>query len=214
MKRFVLGLACASAFTAIVGTQPSQASDCTDRWISPSTDQQECLDPTLQIVSQAHTSASDPGLDASEASEDPLDMGEIDFASLLDLEQGLSELIKGLEINALEGSATELVQHLKACQPYRYSFALAFMPEMAISQTVMGDSNGNCAVDVTLAMPDEGIEEPLAQCQFSPASIALLTDDQAYAEAQALDSNNWDGIGEMSPERGIAIFERECQSIQ
>jgi len=126
----------------------------------------------------------------------------------------MADLLEGLEIRTLEGSATGLVDHLKQCQPYRYSFALEFMPEMAISQNVIGDRNGNCAVNVSLNMPELGGEETVARCQFTPSSIATLTDDLAYAEAQAFDRNDWDAIAQTSPERGSAIFERECQSVE
>lgn len=222
MKRLSLGLAIASTLVAALGNQPSQASDCINYWTNPNTGQQECLGKELQIIQppQAPTSvspsASTPRATApnptTTSSEVNFESSDFDFSDLAEFETAMNELLKGLEIRALEGSATGLVDHLKGCQPYRYSFALEFMPDLAISQNVLGDRNGNCAVNVSVNMPDMGGEETVASCQFTPNSIAILTDDLSYAEAQALDSNNWEAIGEITPERGSAIFERECQA--
>ncbi len=223
MKRLSLGLALASALVTVLGNQPSQASDCTNYWTNPNTGQQECLGKELQIIQPPSvqsapkvrtTSSRQPAATQTQTSgEINFETNDFDFSDLAGLDSAMADLLKGLEIRPLEGSATGLVEHLKGCQPYRYSFALEFMPEMAISQNVIGDRNGNCAVNVSLNMPEMSGEETVARCQFTPASIATLTDYLAYAEAQALDRNDWDAIGEISPERGSAIFERECQEV-
>lgn len=223
MKRLSFGLAIASALVAPLGNHPSQASDCTNYWTNPKTGQQECLGKELQIVqptqapqsvspSAPPTASSTAPSQTSPSSEINFETSDFDFSDLAGLETAMADLLKGLEIRTLEGSATGLVDHLQGCQPYRYSFALEFMPEMAISQNVMGDRNGNCVVNVSLKMSELGGEETVAYCQFTPASLAILTDELAYAEAKAFDSNDWDAIGEISPERGSAIFERECQA--
>lgn len=222
MKRLSLGLAIASAFVAHLGNQPSQASDCVNYWTNPNTGQQECLGKALQVVQPPTMPSTSTGRNTapsqsaprqtSPSSETHIESSDFDFSDLAELDTAIADLLEGLAIRPLEGSATGLVEHLKGCQPYRYSFALEFMPEMAISQNVIGDRNGNCAVNVSLNMPELGGEETVAYCQFTPASIATLTDELAYAEAQALDSNNWEAISEITPERGSAIFERECQA--
>lgn len=193
---------------ATLSSQPSPASDCVNYWTHPRTGQQECLGQDLQIVQRSPAAANEASVESGE-----LEPGEFEFPDIAEFEAAIADWIKGLEVLTLEGSATGLVDHLKGCQPYRYSLALEFMPEMAISQTVIGDRDGNCAVNVSVNMPDTNGEETVARCQFTPASIATLTDSQSYAEAQALDSNNWDAIGEISAARGSAIFERECQSV-
>ena len=222
MKRLSLGLAIASTLVPALGSQPSQASDCINYWTNPNTGKQECLGKELQIVQppqaprpvspSAPTARSNAPGQTSPSGEINFETSDFDFSDLAELDTAMADLLKGLEIRTLEGSATGLVDHLKGCQPYRYSFALEFMPEMAISQNVIGDRNGNCAVNVSINMPEMGGEETVARCQFTPASIATLTDDLSYAEAQALDSNNWEAIGEITPERGSAIFEQECQA--
>lgn len=220
MKRLSLSLVLASICIATLGNQASQASDCINYWTNPNTGQQECLGKELHIVQppqvpqspSAPTARTTTPSQTSPSREINFETSDFDFSDLAELDTAMADLLKGLEIRTLEGSATGLVDHLKGCQPYRYSFALEFMPEMAISQNVIGDRNGNCAVNVSLNMPEMGGEETVARCQFTPASIATLTDDLAYAEARAFDSNDWDTISEIPPERGSAIFERECQA--
>lgn len=217
MKRLSWGLAIASTLTAALSAPASQAADCTNYWTNPQTGQQECLGKELQIIqppaaptAPAVRPSSAPAATSSDVQVQP---GAFDFSDLAEMEAAMGELLKGLEVRTLEGSATGLVDHLKGCQPYRYSFALEFMPDLAISQNVVGDLNGNCAVNVSIKMPDMSGEQTVARCQFTPASIATLTDNLAYAEAQALDNNDWDAIGQISPERGSEIFERECQEV-
>ena len=220
MKRLSLSLVLASICIATLGNQASQASDCINYWTNPNTGQQECLGKELHIVQppqvpqspSAPTARTTTSSQTSPSREINFETSDFDLSDLAGLDTAMADLLKGLEIRTLEGSATGLVDHLKGCQPYRYSFALEFMPEMAISQNVIGDRNGNCAVNVSLNMPEMGGEETVARCQFTPASIATLTDDLAYAEARAFDSNDWDTISEILPERGSAIFERECQA--
>ena len=219
MKRLSLSLVLASICIATLGNQASQASDCINYWTNPNTGQQECLGKELHIVQppqvpqspSAPTARTTTPSQTSPSREINFETSDFDFSDLAGLDTAMADLLKGLEIRTLEGSATGLVDHLKGCQPYRYSFALEFMPEMEISQNVIGDRNGNCAVNVSLNMPEMGGEETVARCQFTPASIATLTDDLAYAEARAFDSNDWDTISEIPPERSSAIFERECQ---
>lgn len=209
MKSLAVGLTIATSLMTFTSIEPVQASDCTNYWTNPSTGQQECLGQELQIINPPQVPAT-PRIYQPATEQDFFETSDIsDFSGL---EEGLTALLKGLELNAIEGSATGLVQHLKNCQPYRYSFAMAFMPEMAISQNVIGDRNGNCAVNVTVETSEMNTAETVARCQFTPSSIAILTDDLAYAEAQALDSNNWDAIEEIPPERGSAIYDRECQA--
>jgi hypothetical protein len=221
MKSISLGLAIATTTLGLtLSTQPSQASDCANHWTNPSTGQMECLGDELQVVPEeaAAVSGNAPADSAPvTAASGSFQPGGFDFSDLAALEGQLSELMALLEIRNLEGSATGLVTHLKDCKPYRYRLALAFMPEFSISQTITGWEGDSCGAVASVMTPDQTAEETVAHCQFSPASLATLTDAQSYAEAQALDSNNWQALADESTAPGLrsqAIFERECQAVE
>ncbi len=166
------------------------------------------------IQSSAPTARTTPPSQTSPSGNINFETNDFDFSNLTGLETAMAGILKGvLEIRTLEGSATGLVDHLKGCEPYRYSVTLALMPEMVISQDVIGDRSGNCALNISVTDPDLQDEKLVRRCQFSPASIVTLTDELAYEEARAFDSSDWDAINTIDSERNDSIFAKECQQL-
>ena len=74
--------------------------------------------------------------------------------------------------------ALKYLDNLKMCAPFTYSYPHPFVKGFRGQNIIKGKIGGNCLV--SFVMPgDKRLE-----CQFSPETVALLTNEAAYEQAR------------------------------
>lgn len=91
----------------------------------------------------------------------------------------------GTEV-APESDPAALLEQLAACAPSEASLAIPpLMEGIAVKSVVLGWDNGLCRVTnyvFEASAPEETVE--MSVCLYSPATLALMTDEVAYEQAR------------------------------
>lgn len=117
---------------------------------------------------------------------------------------------------ALVRSSAEYLNRLKTCQPTIFTHPFPLNPEVTVRLASRGRVGDRCQVEYAFVPPpNEGKEWLYLRCRFSQPALALLTDQQAYAEASALESGSFSFNSSNPRTQKISqLMNQECQFFE
>lgn len=107
-------------------------------------------------------------------------------------------------MSANEGYVAYLDQ-LRSCSPYVAELPFPSQPEVLLELTIVGKSVTGCVVDIALVNEQAATTEPYVNCIYSPETLALLTDQVSYLEAEGLDAGELNLDSQGNPVRAQTL---------
>lgn len=134
-------------------------AECLNYWVNPKTGQHECLDGGTPTPMPPPDSAPRPA----------------PVRAPNRTTQSSSRQTK---------SMVEYLNHLKQCQPTSMVIQLEF-PEITMQMTIQGKQSDRCRVTNLIQMPQG--EQVALSCRYRKETIALMTNQKAYRDAEIYD---------------------------
>lgn len=112
-------------------------------------------------------------------------------------------------------SGTAYLDRLKSCQPTVFSHPFPLNSDVTMRISIPGRTGDRCQVNYAFVpTKNVGKEWLFMRCRFSQATLAVLTDKQAYAEAKAMESGSF-SFSTADPRQRVLSqkLSQECQNF-